>query len=421
MKPSYLRSFVLTFASAALFLTSSVQARPLEIWISSFADKTYYDSMVKLYKSKVDTNFQANVQAFGFKEMPDKFAVAMRTKVNPPDIIQLDEIMLGLYLNGEVPFVDLTDRLKTSGLDKDIAAQRLGIFTYQGKTYGLPQSLSAMVLWYRTDLFAKNNIDPAKLVTWDDFLKVAEDLGSFGQTSLALDASYFEILLRQRGSDLLDDKGTVFPDMALAEDTLNWLVAAKDNGVGLISDRETIFDPVFFSGPVAAGQVLGIIGADWYGLDMIQENAPEQKGKWQAMPLPAWKNKDGSLSKHTSTWAGQGLLIYKGTTEVDAAWKFMEFVMKDKEANSKRFVDGNSFPAYKPAWTDQTLLKPWPYFNNQNLGKLLAELGPDVPKVVTGPKRPNIVFLLQETFFSELMNGNMTAKEVLEKIRELVK
>ena len=409
---------LLSLSIASFVSAVSLQARPLEIWISSFADKTYYEAMVKLYQTKVDTNFQANIQAFGFKEMPDRFAVAMRTKVNPPDIIQLDEIMLGLYLEDEVPFVDLTDRLKKSGLDKDIAAQRLGIFTYQGKTYGLPQSVSAMVLWYRTDLFEKSNVTPERISTWDDFAKVGKDLAAFGQTTLALDASYFEILLRQRGSDLLDDKGNVFPDAALAEDTLNWLHSIKESGVGLLSDRETIFDPVFFSGPVEAEQVFCIMAADWYGLDMIQQFAPGQKGKWAAMPLPAWKNKDGSLSKRTSTWAGQGLLIYKGSTEVDPAWKFMEFVMKDKEANTRRFVDGNSFPAYKPAWTDPAMQKPWPYFNNQVLGKLLGDLGPDVPKVVTGPKRPQIVFMLQETFFGEFMEDRMTAKEVIEKIRE---
>ena len=420
MKMTLLRKLFLA-VSAASMLTGSLQARPLEIWISSFADKTYYEAMVKLYQTKVDTNFQANIQAFGFKEMPDKFAVAMRTKVNPPDIIQLDEIMLGLYLEGDAPFVDLTDRIKKAGLDKDIAAQRLGIFTYQGKTYGLPQSLSAMVLWYRTDLFQKSLVTPERISTWDDFAKIGKDLAAFGQTTLALDASYFEILLRQRGSDLLDDKGNVFPDMELAEDTLNFLHSLKEQGIGLLSDRETIFDPVFFSGPVEAEQVYAIMAADWYGLDMIQQFAPGQKGKWAAMPLPAWKNKDGSLSKRTSTWAGQGLLIYKETTEQEAAWKFMEFVMKDKDANTHRFVDGNSFPAYKPSWTDPAMQKPWPYFGNQELGKLLNTLGPDVPKVVTGPKRPQIVFMLQETFMGEFMEDRMTAKEMLEKIKELMK
>ena len=402
-------------------LTTSLQARPLELWISSVADKTYYDAMVKLYQTKVDTNFQANVSSIGFRELGDKFTGALAAKAGIPDVVQIDEIMFGLYLRGEVPFLDLTDRMKKSGLDKDLAAQRLSIFTYQGKTYGLPQSLSSMVLWYRADLFEKNKIDPAKIATWDDFMKIGDDLAAFGQTTLALDPSYFEIILRQRGSDLLDEKGKVFPDMALAEDTLNWLYAMKDNGVGLLSDRETIFDPVFFSGPVLAGQVLGIIGGDWYGLDMIQQFAPEQKGLWQAMPLPAWKNKDGSVSKRTSTWAGQGLLIYKGSPETEAAWKFIEFVIKDKEANARRFADGNSFPAYKPAWTDAALQKPWPYFNNQVLGKLLAELGPDVPKVITGPKRPQIVFMLQETLFGEFMEGRMTAKEVLEQIIEATK
>ena len=68
---------------------------PLEIWISSFQDKVYYEKMVAAYQSKVDSEFEASIQAFGFREMPDKLAIAMKTGTNPPDIVQLDEVLFG--------------------------------------------------------------------------------------------------------------------------------------------------------------------------------------------------------------------------------------------------------------------------------------------------------------------------------------
>lgn len=393
-------------------------ARPLELWISSFQDKIYYENMVKLYREKVDKDFQANVRAFGFQEMPDKLAVAIKTGVNPPDIVQLDEVLFGVYLQGESPFVELTDRIKRAGLDKDILPQRLSIFSHKGKTYGLPQSLSAMVLYYRTDLFDKHDLTPDKLATWDDFVREGERLAKDGQHLTALDPMYFEVLLRQRGSDWFDESGRVLPDMAAAVDVLSWLRNLQDKGIGLLPDRSSVFDPVFFNSTVARGEVLCLIGADWYGLDMLQQFTPDLKGQWGIMPLPAWKRPDGSTSPRTSTFAGQGLLIYKGGGEVEASWKFIEYVMKNIDANVQRFVEGNSFPAYQPAWKDERMLKRWDFFNRQSFGQLLVDLAPTLPRVVTSPRRPQAVFMFQENYFSSFMSGRMTAEQTLQEIKK---
>ena len=115
-----LRSLVLGALAA---ISPAVFAKPLDIWISSYQDKVYYEEMVKLYQKK-DKNFEARISAFGFREMPDKLAVAIKTGVNPPDIVQLDEVLFGMYLAGEVPFVDLTERVKKAKLDKDILPAR---------------------------------------------------------------------------------------------------------------------------------------------------------------------------------------------------------------------------------------------------------------------------------------------------------
>ena len=72
----------------------SLQAKPLDIWISSFQDQLYYENMVKLYKATVDKDFEAKVQAFGFREMPEKLAVSVKTGINPPDVCNLTKFFL---------------------------------------------------------------------------------------------------------------------------------------------------------------------------------------------------------------------------------------------------------------------------------------------------------------------------------------
>jgi ABC-type glycerol-3-phosphate transport system substrate-binding protein len=140
---------------------------------------------------------------------------------------------------------------------------------------------------------------------------------------------------------------------------------------GLQPDRGTIFEPSFFSGDVAHDETMAILGADWYGLDMIQGLAPGTKGKWRAMPLPAWGDPD---SRRTSVFAGEGLLVYRDSKRADEAWEFIRFVMEDLDANVERYLQGNCFTAYRPAWSDPRLAAPEPFFGGQSLARLIAGL-----------------------------------------------
>jgi hypothetical protein len=95
--------------------------------------------------------------------------------------------------------------------------------------------------------------------------------------------------------------------------------------------------------------------------------------------------------------------------------------MKNTDANVERFVGGNSFPAYQPAWKDERLHQPNAYFSNQKFGDLLTQLAPEVPEVVMHSKRPQAVFLFQENFFSSVMYGQISPKETIRQMRTMLK
>ena len=113
-----LKNAIAGLVALGLAYTGSVQAKPVDIWISSFQDQLYYENMVKLYKETVDNEFEAKVQSFGFREMPEKLAVSVKTGINPPDVVQLDEVLFGAFLGGEVPFADLSGRIKRPSLKR---------------------------------------------------------------------------------------------------------------------------------------------------------------------------------------------------------------------------------------------------------------------------------------------------------------
>ena len=404
---------MLRFLTLILFLTLTVKSEPLKIWISSQQDKIYYENMVKHYKANVDPKFEAVIEAFGFREMPDKLAVALKSGEGAPDICQLDEVLYGLYLQGKIPFVDLTEKIKAANLDKTILKQRLDLFSWKGRNYGLPQSVSAYVIYYRKDLFKELEIDVKDLDTWKGVEKLGKKLAADGQGLMAIDPTFFGVYLRQRGVKMFNDKGELFPDMKKATETMEWIKKLCDDGTFVKPSRGSVFDPVFFNGAVENGEVLCLPGADWFGLDMIQQFLPHQEGKWGILPLPKWE--DSKL--RTASFAGQGLLIPEASKKQDEAWKFIKFVMTDKKANIDRFVNGNSFPAHMPSWDEKELMAPSKYFGGQSLGKIMKELAPTIPKVEMCPQRPMAIFMLQENYFSAILYGTYTAEQAFKEMQ----
>jgi ABC-type glycerol-3-phosphate transport system substrate-binding protein len=178
---------VLAALFASALAAKAGAAPPLQVWVSSENDAKYYRKMADLYKAKKAPAFAAEVQAFGYTEMPDKLAVAMKTGAGTPDVVQLDEIFFSLYLRDPVPFLDLTARVKAAGLDTKILKQRLALFSHGGKTYGLPQSVSAIVLYYRQDLLEKAGLTPVDLATWDGIVAAGKKAKASGPSLLALD------------------------------------------------------------------------------------------------------------------------------------------------------------------------------------------------------------------------------------------
>lgn len=384
------------------------------IWISSQQDKDYYEKMVTTYAEEIDEDFKATVVPYGFQELPEKLGIALKAGAGLPDIVQLDEAFFGGFLRGDVPFVDVADRMEKADMKKDFVPNRLKLFSQGEKIYGVPQSLSAIVLYYRTDLFEEYEIKEEDLATWDKAAKLGRELADEHAVGLmSMDASYFEMLLRQKGSNLFGDDGKPLPDFETAVELMEWMVGLYKDGVAVLPERGSIFDPLFFSSQVENDEVLTIMGADWFGLDLMPQFAPALEGKWGVMPLPAWK--EGG--PRTSCFAGQGLLIPKGSEKIDESWKFIEWVMTDTEANVSRYEMGNSFPAYTPVWKDERMLKSSKYFTGTPMGKVLTEIGKDVPEVKMNPKRPLAFFLMQDSYFSTAIYEVQKPEEVLKQFR----
>ena len=80
---------------------------------------------------------------------------------------------------------DITEAIEEGGFKDTFYSAGVQNFTYQGKSYGLPNDIAPIVLWYNKELCAKAEIDPAKIKYWDDFVEAVKNCQAAGITPIA--------------------------------------------------------------------------------------------------------------------------------------------------------------------------------------------------------------------------------------------
>ncbi|HEV7810270.1 MAG TPA: extracellular solute-binding protein [Candidatus Limnocylindrales bacterium] len=132
------------------------------------------------------TGGHVNVVAVGFQTIYDKALLDASTGTNSFDGYVFDPQWMGDFV-GPGYLLDLTDRQKN---DPQLDQQDIVPFfrnynsVYNGKNYTIPLDGDFHMVYYRTDLLAKDGLKPP--ATWDDYLTIAQkyngkDLNGDGQ------------------------------------------------------------------------------------------------------------------------------------------------------------------------------------------------------------------------------------------------
>ncbi|MEV4490501.1 ABC transporter substrate-binding protein [Micromonospora coxensis] len=156
---------------------------------------------------------------------------------------------------------------------------------YEGRLYGAPKNTNVQLLWYRTDLV------PEAPKSWDDMIKVAQDLKGQGKPYqvLTMGAQYeglvvlYNTLAESAGGKILSDDGKKAVMDAGTVTALDQLKRFATSGVTSPSFSNATEDPVrleFQSGD-------GAFQVNWpFVYPALQEADPElaKKVKWARVP-----------------------------------------------------------------------------------------------------------------------------------------
>jgi multiple sugar transport system substrate-binding protein len=336
MKHTRLAAAVTTLSIAALALTgcsssggssTSLDAQhptgTVQFWtrsvLSAWTTKTVNDF------NKTHKDLKVQVTPINDAQFATKLSAALRTN-NVPDLVAADPGPAMNYI-ATGNFLDITSKLKSSGLIKTLAGPQLDQAELNGKYYGTPAALDASVLLYNKDLFSQAGISKAP-TSVADMLADAKAIRALGSNTYGI--TFAGDCAGCLGFTALPNFWTANP-MFTGTDLHNQKATVKGNA-GLQKTLQFYRD--VWTGGLAPASDQSENGATW-GKDFQSGNIgmmPAPMGTYATAPA-AFQSKIGiaplpTLSGGISTFiGGANFSITKKSKNPAGAWEFMEYAL----------------------------------------------------------------------------------------------
>jgi arabinosaccharide transport system substrate-binding protein len=333
---------------------------------------------------------RVQLQVVGTRSLESRLQAALQVNADVPDMVELLTGTMGRFTSGpleDVKLIDLTDKLRETGLDKRIVPSRFTIWSSRGRVFALPHDVHPVTLAYRQDVFESEGLTLDTIDTWDEFVvegrRITRDIDGDG----AIDRYMIDLpsgggdpqrmLLLQRGGGLFDLNNQVTFDNEQSVQAVLWYVRATDNPPR--GQAPTRIGTAAGWGQTLAqnlldGRVLFVFCPDWRSRSLEKE-VPQLAGKMRLVPLPAWE--EGG--PRTSTWGGTGLAFPTSCRNFDLAWELATRLYFDPEDLESRFAAMNIIPPNSDAWDLPEYDRPREFWGGQPLGRIYVDLAPDVP------------------------------------------
>lgn len=355
---------------------------------------------------------KVNVVDIGYDNAYDKITVGLKSGSGLPDVLQVEGPKMQSYI-GTFPsgFYDLSTLAGPLKSQFNAAAWATGT-DGAGKVYALPWDIGPCGVFYRTDIFQQAGVDPTSIHTWDDYVAAGVQIKArTGKKLLVVDPtqdSTFGMMLQQQGQGYFkDDKVAVATPAAVRAMT----IMKQLNDKGLV-DYEKGWDALVSA--TKDGTVATTPTAVWWSGTLTDE-MPELKGKFGAIPLPAFTA--GGI--RTSNNGGSLLNITAQSKNAATAWAFIQFALANTDNQVSMLKNEGIFPAFEPALSDPYITGPQDYYGGQTTFKTFADLAKDIPPVQYTADYSKAADLV-DTATGAVMQGGKDPKATLESAAQQI-
>ena len=361
----------------------SEQRATMRFWTFARNHSVPYQKATPSFEAK-HPGTTLDVQLVHGEAVTSRLRAAFWADLDVPDLVEVEISRAGSFFRGppeDVGFIDLMPFLRSTGYYDRIVKTRFAPYTNKGKIYGLPHDVHPVMLAYRRDLFEAAGIDVEQIKTWEDFVRVGQQITVPGERYMIelsdSGAHHYEMFLFQRDGGYFDAESRLTMDDETALETLLFFIPLVAGEGRIASD---LGSGRVFTQAVEQGYFLSFVCPDWRS-KVAETDIPRMHGKMALMPLPAAV----PGGRRTSTWGGTMLGITKACPNPELAWQVAEHMYFDKAELAVRFRETNILPPLKDAWEDPAFDEARAYWSGQPLGRLYANLADEVPPQYASP------------------------------------
>ncbi|MBQ4353689.1 MAG: extracellular solute-binding protein, partial [Clostridia bacterium] len=182
--------------------------------------------------------------------------------------------------------------------------------TLYGKTYGLPDTQSWNMLFYRTDILADLGLDVPK--TWDDLLAMIPVL-QFNNMEIGMSSDYTMYMYQMGGHLWADDGMRINLDSNLSLNSFETMCN--------MFTQYTLPVSYDFANRFRTGE-MPIAIQNYTAYNNIIIFATEIAGLWEFGPIPGFEKEDGTID-NTAMSGVSAIVMMAGARDIGAAWEYM--------------------------------------------------------------------------------------------------
>ena len=277
-----------------------------------------------------------------------KLLIACQAGEGTPDMADIEIGYYGSFLKDDylLPINDAVEPYKD-----DVVMSRVDMYgDKDGNEYGVDFHLGASVCYYNMDIMNEAGVDPADIVTWDDYVEAGKTvLEKTGKPMCAVEtADLFlpQLMMLEKGAQYVDEDGN--PNIATEEhaEVIDYIRNMIDLGICEVAPGGGFHTEEWY-GHLNGGGVASIAMPLWY-MGRFTDYMPDLNQKMAIYPIPVWNEGD----TREVLQGGTGTSVIKYTENADLAKDFLAFAKLSKEGCTYEWNELGFDPIRTELWDD---------------------------------------------------------------------
>ncbi|NLG72971.1 MAG: sugar ABC transporter substrate-binding protein [Chloroflexi bacterium] len=369
---------------------------------------------VALYAEKFqqETGHFVQVDFVGWAEIHDKTVTTLASGGGGYDIVFIPNANAAEFAAGDW-FEPVNDLIPDSERSQWLESV-VDLYTFDGDLIAVPWYSGGAHMAYNTEILEAAGVNPAEILTWDDFMAACEAIKTSGAAEFCFSPSakypgnfYYNwgTMVKSSGGEFFDADGNpVFQNDDIALRTLQMFETAMAEGyfdpAGIaLDDYETLIE-------FGTGKTAFLLDSTW---SVTQANSNTElsgvTGKTGIMLIP------GTAEQRSGGYIYAGGLGLLRTSENKEVAKQFIMYLTSEEAQKHHAIEGANLPTRTALFTDADIAAAWPGF------EVLAE------QVSYGEFPPQFPWFEEwrrsaASAVQDVMGGRKTAQEAVDWLVE---